>query len=184
MAKEVTRYVKPKVERELWGRAAGRCQFCNRLLYKSPVTQEQVNISEKAHIYSFSKAGPRGWGPLVPSNGEINDLPNLMLVCQDCHDTIDQDKKGERYPRTAGQMEGRTRETRRDSHRGSSEQEVVCRPLRRKHRRANIQTTAGGGEGCSFPRLVSCGRACHPPFNELGRRRQRGSLLENRSPQP
>ena len=100
MAKEVTRYVKPKVERELWGRAAGRCQFnsCNRLLYKSPVTQEQVNISEKAHIYSFSKAGPRGWGPLVPSNGQINDLPNLMLVCQDCHDTIDQDKKGERYP--------------------------------------------------------------------------------------
>ena len=63
--KEVTRYIKKEVERELWARAAGRCQFngCNRILYKSPVTQERVNISEKAHIYSFSEDGPRGWGP-------------------------------------------------------------------------------------------------------------------------
>ncbi len=64
--KEVTRYIKKEVERELWARAAGRCQFngCNRILYKSPVTQERVNISEMAHIYSFSEAGPRGWGRL------------------------------------------------------------------------------------------------------------------------
>ena len=56
-----------EVERELWARAAGRCQFdgCNRPLFKSPVTQEQVNISEKAHIYSFSENGPRGWGPFI-----------------------------------------------------------------------------------------------------------------------
>ena len=27
MAKEVTRYIKKEVERELWARAAGRCQF-------------------------------------------------------------------------------------------------------------------------------------------------------------
>jgi len=99
MAKDVTRYVKPQVERELWARAAGRCQFdgCNRLLFKSPVTQERVNISEKAHIYSFSKTGPRGWGPLCPNKEQLNDLANLMLVCHDCHKTIDQDKKGERY---------------------------------------------------------------------------------------
>jgi hypothetical protein len=99
MAKEVTRYIKPKAERELWARAAGRCQFdgCNRLVYKSPVTQEQVHISEKAHIYSFSKDGPRGWGPFVTNRSKLNDVSNLLLVCQDCHDTIDQDKKGERY---------------------------------------------------------------------------------------
>ena len=97
MAKEVTRYIKPEVQRELWARAAGRCQFngCNRLLFKSPLTQEQVNISEKAHIYSFSKVGPRGWGPL--DKKQLNEVANLMLVCQDCHKTIDQDKKGERY---------------------------------------------------------------------------------------
>src|ERR1039457_223971 len=99
MAKEVTRYIKPKAERELWARAAGRCQFdgCNRLVYKSPVTQEQVNISEKAHIYSFSENGPRGWGPFVTNQTELNDVSNLLLVCQDCHKTIDQDEKGKRY---------------------------------------------------------------------------------------
>jgi hypothetical protein len=89
----------PKVERELWARAAGRCQFngCNRLLYKSPVTQERVNISEKAHIYSFSPAGPRGRGPHARNATHLNDVRNLMLVCHECHKTIDQDKNGDRY---------------------------------------------------------------------------------------
>ena len=97
MAKEVTRYIKREVERELWARAAGRCQFngCNRPVFKSPVTQEQVNISEKAHIYSFSRNGPRSWGPL--DKKQLNEVANLMLVCHDCHKTIDQDQEGERY---------------------------------------------------------------------------------------
>ena len=97
--KEVTRYIRREVERELWARAAGRCQFdgCNRPLFKSPVTQEQVNISEKAHIYSFSKIGPRGWGPFVTNRKKINEVANLMLVCHDCHKKIDQDEEGERY---------------------------------------------------------------------------------------
>lgn len=96
---EVTRYIKREVERELWARAAGRCQFngCNRILYKSPVTQERVNISEKAHIYSFSKDGPRGWGPFKKIPQNLNDVGNLMLMCHDCHKTIDQDKDGSKY---------------------------------------------------------------------------------------
>jgi len=97
--KEVTRYIKQEVERELWARAAGRCQFngCNRILYKSPVTQEQVNISEKAHIYSFSEDGPRGWGLFKKNPKGLNDVGNLMLMCHDCHKTIDQDKDGSKY---------------------------------------------------------------------------------------
>lgn len=97
--KEVTRYIKKEVERELWARAAGRCQFngCNRILYKSPVTQERVNISEKAHIYSFSEDGPRGWGPFKKTPQSLNDVGNLMLMCHDCHKTIDQDKDGIKY---------------------------------------------------------------------------------------
>lgn len=100
MARQVSsRSVGNRVERELWARSAGRCEFdgCNRPLFKSPVTQESVNISEKAHIYSFSKGGPRGWGPFVLRKGQINDLANLILVCQDCHKTIDQDKDGLKY---------------------------------------------------------------------------------------
>ncbi|MGA1979235.1 MAG: SAVED domain-containing protein [Sedimentisphaerales bacterium] len=99
MAKEVTRYIKHEVERELWARAAGRCQFsgCNRLLYKSPVTQDRVNISEKAHIYSFSEKGPRGRGPFKKKLKALNNVSNLMLVCHDCHKTIDEDADGRKY---------------------------------------------------------------------------------------
>ena len=99
MSKEVTRYIGREIERELWARAAGRCQFngCNQILYKSPITQERVNISEKAHIYSFSEEGPRGWGPLKKNKKAINNISNLMLVCHACHKIIDQDEKGIRY---------------------------------------------------------------------------------------
>jgi len=99
LAKEVTRYIKHEVERELWARAAGRCQFsgCNRLLYKSPVTQDRVNISEKAHIYSFSEKGPRGRGPFKKKLKALNNVSNLMLVCHDCHKTIDEDADGRKY---------------------------------------------------------------------------------------
>lgn len=99
MATEVTRHIKIATERELWARAAGRCQFngCNELLYKSHVTQEPVNISQKAHIYSFSEDGPRGWGLFKLNKQGLNDVENLMLMCHGCHKTIDQDLKGDRY---------------------------------------------------------------------------------------
>lgn len=99
IAKEITRHIKREVERELWARAAGRCQFngCNRIVFKSPITQERVNISEKAHIYSFSEDGPRGWGPFVTNKRALNDISNLMLLCHDCHTTIDQDSEGTSY---------------------------------------------------------------------------------------
>ena len=99
MVTEVTRYIKRDVERELWARAAGRCQFdgCNKLLYKSSVTQETVNLAQKAHIYSFSKKGPRGWGPFSINTKGLNEIVNLMLMCHGCHRTIDQDDNGIRY---------------------------------------------------------------------------------------
>jgi hypothetical protein len=62
------------------------------------VTQEQVNIAEKAHIYAFAPAGPRGRGGLAAD--ELNQVGNLMLVCHDCHRKIDRESDGGRY--TAG----------------------------------------------------------------------------------
>lgn len=99
MVTEVTRHIKLPVERELWARAAGRCQFsgCNKLLYKSAVTQESVNLAQKAHIYSFSDKGPRGWGPFKLNTSHLNDISNLMLMCHGCHKKIDQDANGARY---------------------------------------------------------------------------------------
>lgn len=99
MVSEVTRHIGKATERELWGRSAGRCQFsgCNQLLYKSSVTQETVNLSQKAHIYSFSEKGPRGWGPFKLRLSRLNDISNLMLMCHGCHKKIDGDAQGERY---------------------------------------------------------------------------------------
>jgi hypothetical protein len=99
MMKELKRGIKHEVERELWARAAGRCQFdgCNKLLYKSSITQEQVNIAQMAHIYSFSEDGPRGWGIFKHNVSSLNNISNLLLVCHECHRKIDQEKDGGRY---------------------------------------------------------------------------------------
>lgn len=94
-----TRHYKPADECELWGRAAGRCEFdgCNKIVYKSEVTQERVNISQKAHIYAFSEDGPRGRGPYAEEISGLNGSENLMLLCHPCHKKIDKLKDGGRY---------------------------------------------------------------------------------------
>ena len=95
--KEVTRKVPVSVQCMLWGRAAGRCEFagCNECLWKSRVTQEQVNIAEKAHIYAFRTGGARGNHSLAPR--DVHDLSNLILVCHGCHRKIDKERDGGRY---------------------------------------------------------------------------------------
>lgn len=42
------RTISKNIELELWTKSAGRCQFwgCNRIVNKSPITQEKVIISE------------------------------------------------------------------------------------------------------------------------------------------
>ena len=98
MFKEVSsRYISPKLQCLLWGRAAGRCEFagCNIELWKSPTTGEAVNIAEKAHIWAFSEDGPRGNKGIEAEL--INDISNLMLVCNPCHETIDQSDDGGNY---------------------------------------------------------------------------------------
>lgn len=99
MRKVRQREIRRPVEAALWGMAAGRCEFngCNRQLWKSAVTQETVNVAEKAHIYAFSPRGPRGHAEIDPD--QLNQPENLMLVCHDCHRTIDKTiKDGGRYP--------------------------------------------------------------------------------------
>src|SRR2546430_10127164 len=94
MAQEVTRYIRHAIQCLLWGKAAGRCEFagCNKPLWKSSVTQEQVNIAQKAHIYSFSDDGPRGNKEILSQH--LNQLGNLMLICHECHVKIDKEKDG------------------------------------------------------------------------------------------
>lgn len=69
--------------------SAGHCEFrgCTTHLYRHEVSGLRVNLSENAHIYGFSEAGPRGNEPGRPTN--INGADNLMLLCTPCHTTID-----------------------------------------------------------------------------------------------
>jgi hypothetical protein len=43
--------------------------------------------AERAHIWAFSKRGPRGGGKNRPT--DIHHIDNLMLLCKDCHTKID-----------------------------------------------------------------------------------------------
>jgi hypothetical protein len=97
MARDITRYVPEHVQCMLWGKAAGRCEFagCNKPVWKSSITQESVNIAQKAHIYSFSADGPRGNDGI--SKDMLNDIGNLMLVCHECHRKLDKELGGGRY---------------------------------------------------------------------------------------
>jgi hypothetical protein len=92
-----SRDISRSTEAMLWGRAAGLCQFdgCNRPLWKSPITQERLNLAEKAHIYSFSADGPRGHRGIDAER--LNALENLILVCDICHKTIDKNWSSGRY---------------------------------------------------------------------------------------
>lgn len=87
--KNVSREIKPATERMLWGVSAGICEFngCTNKLYSHHVTKEKVNLSEKAHIYAFSAGGKRP--SLLRFSHKINDIDNLMLVCDRCHKLID-----------------------------------------------------------------------------------------------
>ena len=95
----MSRHIKGPVKYMLWGRSGGRCQFrgCNKPLWKNPVTQEPVNIAQAAHIYAFSKDGPRGNDGI--EDEDLNTFENLLLTCHACHTTIDEEQAaGSRYP--------------------------------------------------------------------------------------
>ena len=111
-AQEVTRHIPVTIQTELWGRAAGRCEFagCNKPLWKSSVTSERVNIAQKAHIYSFSEGGPRGNDGIPPE--DLNSIDNLILVCHECHEKIDAVLDGGRYPAALLQQMKREHERR------------------------------------------------------------------------
>jgi SMODS-associated and fused to various effectors sensor domain len=110
--KDISRSISIATQNFLWGRAAGRCEFagCNRLLWKSSVTSERVNIAQKAHIYSFSEGGPRG-NDGVPTE-DLNSIDNLILVCHECHQKIDAAADGGRYTASIVQQMKREHERR------------------------------------------------------------------------
>ncbi len=73
----------------LYAITAGRCEFrgCNKPLFEHQLTLRDGNFAQVAHIYAFSKRGPRGNAPQRPKN--VHTLANLVLLCSECHHQID-----------------------------------------------------------------------------------------------
>ena len=88
----------------LWGKAAGRCEMmgCNRPLYESLVTHDEVKLGEIAHNIAASNGGPRGaeepfWYIDSSIEGDdYNKIDNLLLLCPECHAEVD--KNCNSYP--------------------------------------------------------------------------------------
>ena len=78
--------VPEKVSKELWIRSAGRCELCNKDLTTAYLSRGKFNnYAQMAHIVAYSKNGPRA-GEFATGN---NSYENLMLLCPECHKTID-----------------------------------------------------------------------------------------------
>lgn len=73
-------------------RAGGRCEFdgCNEYLLRHPLTQDEGNFGQMAHIVAFKPEGPRGKTGIRPI--DINDVDNLMLLCPHCHKLVDEER--------------------------------------------------------------------------------------------
>lgn len=74
---------------KLWAKAAGRCEYdgCNKRLYKDDLTNAEINSAYIAHIVAASPDGPRG--SEFDSARLVDDLDNVMLLCNNHHRLID-----------------------------------------------------------------------------------------------
>ena len=101
-----TRKAIPTTTKEmLWGKAAGRCEMigCNKLVYESFVTHDEVKLGEIAHNIAAAKGGPRGteepfWhiDSSIDNDADYNAIDNLLLLCPECHAEVDKNSK--KYP--------------------------------------------------------------------------------------
>ena len=83
----------------LYVRAGGMCEFdgCPKYLLEHDPTESPGNFGERAHIYAFNENGPRGRAQGRPSEDQINEIENLVLLCPECHHLVDE-VAPEQYP--------------------------------------------------------------------------------------
>lgn len=84
-----------KVKLLVWAKSAGRCEICNTPIYEDPMTFEQVNVGDHAHIIGSSPDGPRGDKKLSPELA--TDPANIILLCKTHHKKIDTQEFIEKY---------------------------------------------------------------------------------------
>lgn len=96
MSKPLNTSVSAKTRNVLWARSAGRCHYCNKDLIGDLLSGTPELIKGLvAHIVAEKSTGPRG--DPVRSALLVDDVGNLMLMCQPHHRLIDDEKPAE-YP--------------------------------------------------------------------------------------
>lgn len=98
MSKENKRpHIPSKVQKHLWLRAGGRCEFrgCNRILYEDNITKDPINEANIAHIVSWTETGPRG--DRINSPRLAINIDNLMLTCPEHNHLIDSKENEGKY---------------------------------------------------------------------------------------
>lgn len=80
------------VERRLWAESGGICMNpdCTEDLF--PFEETVTFIGEIAHIYPYSDRGPRH-DEIADAPDDRNSVENLILLCRNCHRTIDVEDK-------------------------------------------------------------------------------------------
>lgn len=81
---------------KLFADSAGYCQNpdCAQQLFVDKAKGEPIHFAEMAHIFAASDDGPRSNASLT--DAERGSYDNLILLCANCHTTID--KAPEHYP--------------------------------------------------------------------------------------
>jgi len=84
--------------------AGGRCSFfeCRKLLFETdgPDSSSIIVLGKVAHIVARSEKGARG--TFTPPGGAVNGQANLMLLCPNHHELIDQDEAAYTVERLVG----------------------------------------------------------------------------------
>jgi len=86
-----SRSILPSQQTKLWGLAASRCAFpgCRSILVLPRTeTDPHARIGQAAHIYAYSKDGPRPKPDNFPAE-DINKYENLILLCANHHLEVD-----------------------------------------------------------------------------------------------
>lgn len=98
VVKEKRPHIPAHTKFELWSKAGGRCQFrgCNKELWEDGLTCSKLNLSNIAHIVSWTPTGPRG--DKVRSPLLATAISNLMLTCQKHNKVIDSYEYVKDYP--------------------------------------------------------------------------------------
>ena len=84
----------------VWMKAAGHCEMCGLDLTTDPRLRSLKRWGEVAHVLPASAKGPRAEHGHDDARAKqlTNDPTNLMLLCPNCHTSIDADDEG--YPAT------------------------------------------------------------------------------------